>query len=212
MFKAIGSLVLGVALISSSAFAQGTTRAEAEDVTKDALDSPLTVTPAVGILGFQNSLGEYTSRLAEGFNLNWDIGNMIQIGRFKAGIETGFLFSHIGPPDGNLFGADSQTNISGGANSFIVPGSLVIGSKLGTDFLAAVKIGTQLIYRSDPNSMNLGRSFTPGDGSVDLFPSAGLDFGYAIGESIALSLRGDYIPTPADDAYTAMLGATIPIV
>src|SRR5690606_23620542 len=94
-----------------------------------------------------------------------------------------------------------------GANAFLIPLQAVVGYNLTDSFNLAAHIGGSLLYRSIGESMLIGRE---GDGSnddqTDILPSVALNAGYALGQNTALNLRGDYIPTPADDIYVATLG------
>lgn len=216
MHKLIAISVLSAALVGSTAFSQyeegGRVEREAEEVTKGAFASPFHVVPRVGALGYQESTGDYATRITEGITLQYNISNAWRRDEnppVVIGIESGLLYSHIGGPSANFLGSTDEGDVQGGANSFLVPMNLVAGYRMGDSFSISALVGANLLYKSIGNSMILGRE---GDGSADdqteLFPGAGLNFGWGASNSVALSLRGDYIPTPADDMFTATLGAT----
>jgi len=188
-----------------------TTTTESNEVTRGVFGSPFTVTPAVGALGFQDPTGTYTSRITEGLLLNFDAGSAIMrgsSGQIKLGLESGLLYSHLGSSGSNFFGSNAGVQNQESANSFLVPIELTAGYALTDSFLATLNLGTNMLYRSIPGSMLVGRSDNTGGTSVDFFPSAGLELGWTAGSVVGIKLRGDYIPTPLDDMFTATLGAT----
>jgi hypothetical protein len=185
------------------------TTAESADVTRGVFDSPLRLSPRVGAIGFQDSRGEYTSRGAAGVTLDLSLADLIgDMGGVEFGFETGLLYSHIGSVGGDFWGFEEGP--LAGSNSGLVPLHLTAGYGVSDGLLATIGVGSTMLYRSIPQSMLIGRSDFDADDRIDFLPSVGLNIGYGLGP-VALSLRGDYIPAPADDLFTATLGAMIPL-
>lgn len=171
-------------------------------------DSVINITPEIGVLGYSDALTNYTSRVAEGFNLDWNIANMVSISGMQMGLETGLLYSHLGSPSSNFFGTNAELVGGEGSNTYLVPATIVAGYKPSDQSVIAFKVGAQLLYQSMAGSINTGRSIT-GTTATDVFPSLGLNLGYSLSKKVGISLRGDYIPTPAQDMFSTFLGATI---
>ena len=187
----------------------GITQIRVSDLTRSMYDAPITLTPQVGVFGFGDAQQSYTSRLMEGFNLGVNLRPLLgQMGGFMTGFETGLLYSHLGAPTSNFIGTNPSTPGGSGANAYLIPGTITLGYRLSDRSTVGLKLGTQLLHQSVANSINTGRTSTGGS-SWDFFPSIGANAGYALGQRVGLSLRGDYIPTPAQDLFNATLGATI---
>jgi len=187
-----------------------TTTAEEAEVTKGVFDKTWSITPRLGVLGVQDGSANYVGRSVGGFTTNIDLSNSVQLPNRLFGIETGFMYSHIGAPDSGFFGTSDTGNAGGGTNSFLVPFHATLGTKPTDSSLVALSLGTTLVYRSIGSGMLLGRSGDTDTGShTDFFPSVALTAGWALSNTVGLSLRGDYIPTPSDDLFAATLGATI---
>ncbi len=208
-----GMLLLTIAM-AQGAWAQDemtpTTTAESSEVTKGVYDRFFRLSPRVGVLGYQDGAASYTSRIVEGVTADFDLAGLVTMpSSWNLGVESGILYSHTGSPGANFFGSDAPNNTVAGSNSFLVPMYLSTGYRPSDNLLVAVNLGASMLYRSVAGAMTIGRT---GDGTLssqtDFFPSVGLNTGWALGKSVALSLRGDYIPTPADDMFTATLGAT----
>ncbi len=211
--KLIPLLVLAGAT-GATAWAQdtggATTTARAPEVTQGAYDSAVEVTPRVGAIGFENSNNVYDSRIAEGIDLGWNLGGMVpEVRPFVLGITSGVLFSHIGAADSNFLGMNSVSNNTG-TNAFVVPLEATFGYKFTDSTMASLLLGASGIYRSDNTQMLLGRADGTGGSSFDVFPTAGLALGLDL-KSVGVTVRGDYIPTPIQDSFTATIGLTIPL-
>jgi hypothetical protein len=216
VFKKLAVLAMSVALVGPAAFAQegtmGRTERQASEVTRGVFGSPLTLSPQVGLLGFQDQTGDYDNRALEGLTLDWNMSNMFlpKTSNLQAGLGTGFLYSHIGSADANFFGSSPNSHIgNAGMNSFIVPGYISLGYKVSDKVLVAALPGATLLYRSDASGMNVGRG--SGTNDTQVFPSIGLKAGWALAKSVGITAQGQYIPTPVKDAFSATLGATIPL-
>jgi hypothetical protein len=190
-----------------------TTTAQASEVTRGVFASPFTVTPAVGALGYQALNGDYTSRITTGILMDFDIGAATFTGpsHAKLGLQTGLLFSHLGSPGSNFFGANAAVPVQDNANAFTVPIEATAGWAVSDTFETSLLFGANMLYRSTPSSMIVGRNDLSTGSRVDFFPSLGLQGGWALGSAAALTVRGDYIPTPKDDMFTATIGATFPL-
>ncbi len=216
MTKAMTSLLLCAALVGSTALAQDETETrserEMEDVTRGVYQSPLSLGLRAGVWGFQDSTGDYDARGTLGINFLWNLsGAIAPRSKMLYGLETGLIYSHIGAPDANFVGTDSDL-AGADTNAFSIPMNIAVGYNWSDRFLTALHGGAALIYRSNTNSMVLGRNDGSADDSVDVFPAIGANFGYSLSQNVGLSLRGDYIPTPVDDVYTVSLGATFGLI
>src|SRR5687767_4283064 len=79
----------------------GTTETEYEEVTKGVFDSPVILSFRGGPIGFSDEAGNYTSRMAEGINLQFDV---LDTAGMDIGVESGVTFSHIGAQGSGFFG------------------------------------------------------------------------------------------------------------
>jgi hypothetical protein len=217
MRKLLPSIFLSMIVLAQVAWAQEdiapTTTAESQEVMRGVYDKSFRVTPRVGVLGYQDGSQQYTSRILGGFTADVNLAGLVPTPEnWNFGLESGLLYSHTGSAGANFFGTDSPSNVTPGSNSFLVPIYLTMGYKPTDSFLIALNVGSNLVYRSIASSMIFGRgSDVGGSNQVDFFPSVGLNTGWSLSRAVALSLRGDYIPTPADDMFTATLGATFGI-
>ena len=221
MLKLISCLVLSTLVVGSTGWAQeevgGVTQRPVSEVQPKVLDSALNISGRVGALGYRDGRSEYTSRIIEGITLNWNVpkSTMFDRSNFVAGLESGLLFSHTGSSGATFFGSNSDS-VSGqaGSNLFMIPMNLVAGYRPTDNTMISLYGGASAIYRSNSSAMMFGRmSDASGSGSsTEFFPDVGLNAGWELGQSVALSLRGDAIPTPSAVMFTATLGATFPLV
>jgi hypothetical protein len=211
MAKSILALFLFAIFSGSAALAQEVGRVEAEETTvsRGVFESPFLLSPSVGALGFESGQQQYTSRITEGVRLAFNSGR--GLGPTKVGLETGFLYSHLGASNSGFFGSSDSGASGAGSNMFLFPLNLMFGMSVTDNATVAAFAGTAAIYRSDAGSMTLGRTDVGGTSSTDFFPSVGLSGNWGVTRNVALTLRGDYIPTPASDLFTATVGATIGI-
>lgn len=191
----------------------GVTRGEAPELTKGLFERTWSVTPRIGVLGFQDNTAMHASRITEGFTTHWNMANIV--GRpmgIDLGLETGLMYSHIGSPGSNFFGMNPPVRSAQGSNSYIIPLNATAGYQVADHWRVGMNLGASVFHRSIGNTMILGRA---GDqsigGSTDLFPNVGLNLDWAMSKNVGLTLRGDLIPTPATSLYSATLGATIAI-
>lgn len=217
MLKKLTYVALASAMAVPAAFAQdggfeeqqGTTERQIEEVDEGVFSSPFVFTPQAGVLGYQNQAGDYDIRGLTGITATWNAAGMMDVAGIQAGLETGVLYSHLGNPDSNLFGTGSDVSTGdAGANAFLIPAAIVGGVDVGGIHVTG-RLGADMLYRSDSNSMQIGRDDAGNDDSFDVLPMVGLGAGFDASQNVAISLRGSYIPVPADDLFTATLGATI---
>ncbi len=212
------SVFLVASVVSMTAMAEeGVTpssTAEQAQLTKGVFDQNFVVTPRLGILGYGDSNQNYTSRALAGFNLDYNLTNLMSMPtNWVLGLETAFLYTHTGSAGSNFFGTNSVTETIPGANSFMVPLTAALGYKPTDKTLVSLNLGPSLFYRSIGQSMYFGRAGDTSSGSaVDFFPDLGLSAGWAVSPNVGLSLRGDLIPTPGQDMFMATVGATFGIV
>jgi hypothetical protein len=213
MQKVFGYLLLSAVILVPAAWAQEEARTEAEvsEVTQGVFASPLVVTGNAGAIGFTDGTDNYTSRFVTGLTVNWLPSEAFQVGGAHIGVESGLLYSHVGGGGSNFIGQNSTQGVGLGANAFLIPLNVAAGYQITNDLSLTGRAGADAIYRSIANSMLLGRSDGAGGSSVDFFPALGLTAGWSVSKSLAVTLRGDFIGTPARDLYTATLGASFPL-
>jgi hypothetical protein len=215
---------LGTALFwqgteGSLAFAQdeetapSTTVTEAAEVTAGLHDRTWTVTPRIGVLGFRDPSGTRTGRIMEGVTTHVNLGNLVgAMPNVHVGVESGLLFSHIGSPGANLFGVNPPYQIAEGSNTFVVPLNATLGYRPLDRLLVAANLGASLVHRSIGNTMVFGRAGDAVQGSVtDLFPNVGLNVAWAVTNAVGVSLRSDWVLTPAANLFNASIGAQFAI-
>src|SRR4051812_3849968 len=106
MQRVLSCFLLSAVLLGPAAMAQNEARTEAEvsEVTRGVFESPLVVTGNAGTLGFTDGTNNYTSRFITGLTVNWHPSESFRMGPFHAGIESGFLYSHVGGGGSNFLG------------------------------------------------------------------------------------------------------------
>lgn len=170
------------------------------------------ITPQVGAMGFANANSTYDSRLVTGATVDFAaVPLLTSATRGMFGLESGFLLSHIGTANGTFVGKSDPGDSSTGANMWTVPIQLVAGVHVWDSVAFNARLGTHLLHRSENSTMLIGRSDEAAGSSTEFLPSAGVSAGFSLGKSVGITIRGDYIPTPALDMYMATLGATIPL-
>jgi hypothetical protein len=165
----------------------------------------------VGLFGFGESDGTYTSRAAYGFNLDWNAAKSFGNAPVALGLETGFIYSHPGGTSAGFFGSSTSGDSNANSNAFIVPLNIEMGYQPMDEWKLALLLGASGLYRSNTSAILVGRNDLNGGTSFDIFPSLGMKIGWAVSKGMAVSLRGDYIPTPGKDLFTTTLGAVFPL-
>ena len=199
---------------NNNGYPSQTSTAETQRLAPDAFESAFSITPQVGTFGYEAGNQAYNSRILEGITANFNLASLFNPAPgWNIGLVSGVLYSHVGSPDANFFGANSGSQLTEGANMYLVPILAQIGYKPTDSSMIALDLGAQLVDRSMGTSMSLGR---PGDATtasaVDFFPSAGLDLGWEVARQVALNLRGDAIPMPSAVGFDATIGLTIGLV
>ena len=189
--------------------------AEASELTRGYLkDEKIGIKPQLGIVNYTDSTGDRTSRAAYGFTVDANLAKMIDSSwnKIYLGASTGLLYSHLGSPSSNLFGA-SPTNNQGtaGANLLLIPANLKAAYNVTDQFRVGVHGGGNVVYRSVASVSNLGDSSNLPGSVWRIFPNAGADFELGLGEHTALMLRPDWTFTPGTDIFTGTLALNIPL-
>ena len=214
-FSFISSTLIGITAQAQeeNSTEGGVTERPLSEVTKGVFQSPLTISGNLGMIGFQDGSNQYTSRDLAGVTLAYKIPeSLVHFPGINLGAETGFLYSHIGAVGSDFFGKNSTETTGTGSNSFLLPLNVIAGINVTDRVQVAGHVGTDLIYRSVSNTITLGRGSDSSTGSSgEFFPAVGINAGWAVSKSMALTLRTDYIFTPATDIFTASLGATFPL-
>lgn len=217
--------MLAAALGGTTAWAQeqededttAVTVVESEEVTRGYLErETVGMKPQAGVLVFEDALGNDSSRFALGFTLDWNAANAISrnLENWFIGPSTGFIYSHLGSPGSNFFGADSETPGAGpaGSNFFYVPVNLKAGYTFNNNFRVALHGGGNITYRSVANSLNLGADTSVGTGTdTTIYPNVGADFEFGLGKNSALMIRPDLTITPGDEIFTGTAAVAIAI-
>jgi hypothetical protein len=190
---------------------EGMVTVKRADEYKGAYDSPVNVDLRIGSLAYQESVGDESARAAYGLTFRWNAshGNPTNL---YYGVQTGFLFSHLGAPTSNFFGTDASGSPPGAdANATIFPINLIVGYQVNDQFLITGHGGASMLYRSNSSAMLLGRGETDTSDSFEVFPALGIMAGYELGRNIALTAQGDFTFTPQDDIWAATLGLSFGI-
>lgn len=189
------------------------TAATESEITKGLLqDEKYSIKPLVGAIAYRDVQGSNTGRAAAGLTMDMNAITLIEKGatQWYVGPAIGAIFSHMGEPTSNFFGADATQNANqGNANILIMPANLKAGYAFTDYYRIGVHGGGNVIYRSVANSMNLGEGSESSGTLWKVYPSVGGDLDIALGKSVAITLRPDWTLTPADDLFTGSLGVGI---
>jgi len=182
-------------------------------------NSRVGVTPQFGLISFRNEDGSGLSRGVLGLTVDVNgTGFVNQVfGRgytdIYSGITLGMLYSHLGSPSSNFFGSSEGTFGSGfgGANLVVLPLNGKVGYSFG-NFLLAGHGGVNAFYRSIASAVRLGTTASnSSDSDWSVLPNVGLDLQYGVTNQIAVQLRPDWTFAGSNPAFSATLGATMPI-
>lgn len=206
------ALALSLTMMASSAWAL-TETSTAEGTGIDTLTGPndadLSITPQLGVFGYSDASGNYTSRFSEGLTLTWLSEGVSSDPYLYFGLNAGIIHSHMGATSADFFGSQDDGLAGSDSNALIFPLEVALGYKLTDTFVLSGLAGINMIYLTNSTGTNLGRGdFGKADGDFEVFPSLGVYAGWEVSRVTALGIRGDYIPTPNDDMFTAALGAT----
>lgn len=215
-------LALGLAFVSSLAISKSawsqedtiaarTERAE-EEVAKGPLEREVVgIKPQLGVMIFNDALDKTDSRVAAALIVEMNAMTTFfkdsqAAKRWYLGPSTGVVYSHLGDPSSNFFGADSSNRIGqAGSNFLMVPVDLKLGYMVpDSNFRLSIRAGGNITYRSVADAMNLGSS-TAGAGSRwRIYPNVGADI-----ELGSLTIRPDLTITPGNEVFTGTVGYNI---
>ena len=169
------------------------------------------LSPQLGLFSYTERDDNYTSRMAVGlgYDLNlapsfWEKSNL-----FFVGLKTGFLYSHIGAEDANLFGNEGINPNQQGANLLSIPIDLKVGYNVTDSFRLSARTGGNIIYRSIANSMDLGAGSDSSEELWKIYPNAGLDAEFQVNKNLSLVASPDMTFTTGRNIFVATIGATI---
>jgi hypothetical protein len=215
-------LASGLALVSSLAIgkpawsqedtiAARTERTEAEVAKRPLEREVVGIKPQAGVMVFNDALDQTDSRAAGAIIVEMNALTSF----FKdspiakswyLGPSTGVVYSHLGDPNSNFFGADASNRLGqAGSNYVMIPLNLKVGYLFpDSNFRLSVRGGGNFTYRSVADAINFGPS-TAGPGSRwRMYPNVGADF-----ELGQLVIRPDLTLTPGNDVFTGTVGFNI---
>jgi hypothetical protein len=178
-------------------------------------ESPLQLSLSPGMISYEGPSGQTESRFLTSVLADWNFSPAGPVPTpIQYGTGVGLLYSHLGAPGSNFFGASSGgASVGGGdGNVFIVPMTVWGGyfvRELGV--LASLHTGADLYLRSSIDSMSLGRESGRTGGAVDFFPNLGFRVGWDVRRNFAVSLRTNWTLAPNGAVFLGLLGATIPL-
>jgi hypothetical protein len=209
------TLALTGLLAATAAWAQddnsantATTTTTTTEVTHGYLrDEKVGLKPEVGVAAYTDEFGNATSRVAVGFDLDWNILNSVapEMGDTFLGIDTGLIYSHLGSPTSNFWGSSATTIQNASGNMFLIPADVKAGYTFADKYRLSVHGGGNIMYRSVASSLYLGDSSFQSGSVWRLFPNVGADLEIALGRNAALLLRPDVTLTPGNTLFTGML-------
>lgn len=227
MHRLLISLIIPLATLQNSAWAVDTrVRSTTDEYRTSSTISESQVTrgylqyevvgikPQIGAVMYKDQFGNNTARAAIGLTIDMNLATTINDSwsYLYIGPSTGVLFSHLGEPTSNFFGANADKGVdSGGANMGIIPVNLKVGYNITDNFRVGVHGGGNVIYRSVPSVMYLGQSSFDPAPSWKIFPNFGLDVDLGLGGRAALFLRPDLTITPGDNIFTGTVAINIPL-
>ena len=213
---AVGLLALTVPLARAARAADedsiaATTERTEKEVSGNYLQKEIVgIKPQAGFVTFKNSDGNTDSRLAMALILEMNAVSTFYKGHkeFKnwyIGPSSGLVFSHLGEPSSNFFGADpSGARVAqAGSNFLMIPVNLKFGYLWpDSNVRFSVRGGGNVTYRTVAQSLNFGSATSGGTGPVwRMYPNIGADI-----EIGRLSIRPDLTMTPEDELFSATIG------
>ena len=179
-------------------------------------DEVLGISPQVGAVGYSDLNGNYTSRMAYGVNLNF---NVVPLAFENAkdvylGVSSGVYYAHMGANTSNFVGADANPGdfSSTGANLLVIPVDLKAGYNLQDNLRLAAHGGGNLTYRSVGNSADFGPNTSGTDGEVwRIYPNAGAEVEWTVAKDLTLTARPDFTFTPGQVLYMTTVGISAPL-
>jgi hypothetical protein len=179
----------------------GTTEEATRQPERRLFDTPATFSPYVGMLGFANGADNYT--ISGLFGVTFELflygyeeeSRLLIESNTYYGVEFGLL----------------NTTVSNGEYVGLLPILFKGRRRLTENLWVEGSLGAELLYRTRNDTMTVGRTGTPDGHSLTAFPSLGASLKWKLTPGFALSLRAEYIPTPAADMFTASLGGVVPV-
>jgi hypothetical protein len=172
----------------------------------------VSIKPLVGVVAYKDAFRTDTSRMAYGLALDMNIARWLSddYQSFYVGPSTGVIFSHLGDPSSNFFGADSSTSIGQSSSNFLaIPANLKVGYAIGNNFRVGAHGGGNVIYRTVADAMFLSTDTTGSGSNWHVFPNVGADLELGFGRNVALTIRPDFTITPEDDLFIGSLALGI---
>lgn len=215
-------LASGLALVSSLAIGKPawsqedtisarTERTEAEVAKRPLEREVVGIKPQAGVMVFNDALDQTDSRAAGAIIVEMNaltsfFKDAPASRNWYLGPSTGVVYSHLGDPSSNFFGADANSRIGqAGSNYLMIPLDLKIGYLFpDSNFRLSLRGGGNITYRSVADAMNLGPT-TAGPGSRwRMYPNVGADF--ELGQFV---IRPDLTITPGNEVFTGTVGFNI---
>ena len=179
-------------------------------------DEVVGISPQFGAIGISDLSGSYTTRMAEGISLSFNLVPVISadLKDYYLGVSTGVFYSHLGSNSSNFFGANANSAdfSSGGANLALIPVDLKVGYNVSDRVRVSAHGGGNLTYRSVGSSADFGATTSGTDQEVwRIFPNAGADVEFTVAKDITLTARPDFTITPGNAIYMGTLGIVAPL-
>ena len=200
-----------VAWSADDTIAARTERSESE-VSKGPLQREVVgIKPQVGIVAFTDSASNADSRVAAGLVVEMNAVTTFfkensSLKNWYIGPSSGAIFSHLGDPGSNYFGANASSSVGqSGSNFLIVPMNLKVGYLFPESNLrVSLRAGGNFTYRTIADSMDLGPA-TAGQGAVwRIYPNVGADL-----EVGSFMFRPDLTMTPGNRIFSGTVGLNI---
>lgn len=224
MHRKMNSMVLASGLVFVSSLAIGkpawseedtiaarTERREAEVAKRPLEREIIGIKPQAGVMVYNDSLDQTNSRVAGALIVEMNamtsfFGDSPAARNWYLGPSTGVIYSHLGDPSANFFGADPTTRVGqSGSNYLMIPVDLKLGYLFpDSSFRLSIRGGGNITYRSVADAMDFGPA-TAGPGSRwRIYPNVGADF-----ELGQLVIRPDLTLTPGNEVFTGTVGYNI---
>jgi len=179
-------------------------------------DEVLGISPQVGVIGYADLNGLYTSRMAEGLNLNFNVIPLVSQDAkdYYAGISTGIFYAHLGSHSSNFFGANADASdfTSSGSNLAVIPVDLKIGYNVSDSLRLSAHGGGNLTYRSVASTADFGTATSGNDQEAwRIFPNAGADLEWTVAKDVTLTARPDFTGTEGRVLYMTTVGIVAPL-
>jgi hypothetical protein len=169
------------------------------------------IKPQLGALFYQNQGGGDEVRGLLGVTVDWNLSNTFRpdYSHWFVGLSSGALASRVGESGANFVGSGDRSQ---GNSLLIIPANLKIGYAFTDKLRASVRGGGNLFYRSALRSVSLGDGdSSPGASNWRMFPNAGADVEFTLGQRTVLMFRPDVTFGTADNVYSASMALSIPL-